>query len=457
MQQQPDLTRATNNIVLQSLQLRKDQNLLIFADPESLEVATLVAEAARRAGVAATILFVPYVFQERFGVNESLPLPIEAAIRECDAVLNCLSDRHEYLAYRRRVLRTSWSRRIKTAHAPGLTLDVLPLVDTDYDVIHERCQLLATALVLGHHAEIITADSQGGEHRLEATIAGWDFTPGISDGVISDGAWANLPPGETFIIPLDASGEIAINGSLPGRILGPGEDLILAFKAGKLAAMQPEDGPAARYLRANHIAYAESVHDLNWRNLAEIGFGVNPAVQRLTGIPLVDEKKERTIHIALGDDHSLGGNVESSIHCDMVIERATVRVDGKTLLQDGQWCVQEADWRPDHRTVNLPPGWWNSVGEIRRSGARAERSGDMLVRQWNSGPGRWDSTPVGTEVTARLAARIYQALPNHGTWITRDDLVRWALRHDLDEQTVAAVLWVMRQYDLVRLPGEQVP
>lgn len=456
MDHQTSLTRAANNIISQSLQLRKDQNLLIFADPGSLEVADLVAQAAYRNGVAATIFFVPYLFQAHFGINESLPLPVEAAIRESDAVLSCLSDQPAYLAYRHRVLRTSWSRRIKMAHAPGITLDALGLVDTDYEAIRERCQLLATALVLGRHAEIITRDSQGREYRLTAAIAGWDFTPGISDGTISDGAWANLPPGETFIIPPDATGEIAINGSLPKKVLAPGEELILTFKAGKLVDMQPEEGPAARHLRASHIAYAESVNDLNWRNLAEIGFGVNPAVQRLTGIPLVDEKKERTIHVALGDNHSLGGNVESSIHCDMVIEGATVLVDGKALLESGQWHGSEADWRPDHRTVTVPAGWWASLGEIRRSGARAERSGDLLVRQWNSGPGRWDSTPVGAEATARLAVRVYQALPNHGTWISRDDLVRWALRHDIDEPTLAAVLWVMRQYDLVRLPGEQV-
>ncbi len=452
---QTSLTRAANNIISQSLQLRKDQNLLIFADPGSLEVANLVAETAQRRGVAATIFFVPYLFQAQFGINESLPLPVEAAIRECDAVLSCLSDRPEYLAYRRRVLRTSWSRRIKMAHAPGLTLDILRLADADYDWIRERCQLLATALVLGHHAEIITTDSQGHAHRLEAEIAGWEFTPGISDGIIGDGTWANLPPGETFIIPPDANGEIVVNGSLPGKVLQPGEELVLTFKKARLAAMHPPDGPAAQHLRATQIAHAESLGDLDWCNLAEIGFGVNPVVEQLTGIALVDEKKAGTIHVALGDNHSLGGNVESAIHCDMVIEGATVRVDGKLLLQDGQWLVNEADWRPDHRTVSLPAGWWASVHEIRRSGARAERSGEGLVRQWNSGPGRWDSTPVGAEATARLAARIYQALPNHGASLSRQELVDWAQRHDIDASTVAAVLWVMRQYDLVRLPGEQ--
>ena len=188
----------------------------------------------------------PHLIQSRFGPNESLPLPVEAAIREADAVLSCLSDRAEHLAYRRRVLRTSWSRRTKMAHAPGLTLEVLRLADADYDLMRQRCQTLATALVLGRVAELITVDSRQQQHRLRIDLPGWDFPPGISDGRIADGAWSNLPPGESFVVPVGASGTIVVNGSIPGMALAPGQELIVTFRDGRLADLAPEDGPAAR-------------------------------------------------------------------------------------------------------------------------------------------------------------------------------------------------------------------
>jgi leucyl aminopeptidase (aminopeptidase T) len=445
------LQRAASNIIGRCFGLRRDQHLLIFADPGSLEAATLIADTAREAAVQASIFFVPYHFQSHFEADDSLPLPMEAAVRETDAVLSCLSDRAEHLAYRRRVLHTSWSRRIKMAHAPGMTLDVLRMADTDFDRIRQRCHVLATALALGREAEILTEDAHGRERRLLVEIAGWDFTPAIGDGIIPDGAWANLPPGETYIVPLSAEGDIVINGSVPGRVLLPHEELTLSFQQGRLTDMQPEDGTAARYLAETQIAQAERMGDPNWTNLAELGFGVNPAVKSLTGIGLVDEKKDGTIHIALGDSTSLGGQVDSAIHCDVVVEKPTVLVDGTPLLVRGWWQVETQDWLPDHRKTTLSPGWWERVRLVRRSGVRAERLGDQLVRQWNAGPGRWDQTPVGCEVTARLAARLYQLVPTRRETIPRQVLVQKASQLDLDEPTVAALLWIMQQYDLVRL------
>lgn len=455
------LTRAAENIILRSFGLQPDQNLLIFADPASLDVATIIAEAAQGiyeppARASTSIFFIPYAVQEQFEINESLPLPIEAAIREADAVLSCLSDRPEHAAYRRRLLRTGWSRRVKLAHAPGMTEYIMAMANTDFDLIQHRCHVLATALVLAKQVTIYTEDKAGQERCLQVEIAGWDFTPGISDGTIPDGAWSNLPPGETFVVPPDASGQIVVNGSIPGRVLAPSEELILTFDRGRLVELQPGDSEAGLHLYRTQIAYAKGHDDPNWSNLAELGFGVNPAVQELTGVALVDEKKAGTIHIALGDSDSLGGRVESTIHCDLVVEGATVLVDGRPLLERGQWRGDDQEWSPDYRTVTVPEGWWANIREIRRSGVRADRSGDRLLRHWNSGPGRWDSTPVGSDATAQLAARLYRLLPEHGERLSREALLAGAQELGFDEQTTAALTWIMRQYDLLRLPGEQV-
>lgn len=448
------LTKAAQNIIDKSLGLRVHQNLLIFTDAGSLDAANLVAETSRRNGVQATILFVPYSFQSRFDRYESLPLPIEAAIRETDAVVNFLTGAAETMAYRQRVLRTSWGRRVKVAHCPGMTLDILRMADVDYGLIRQRCQLLATALVMGKQGEIKTADSQGNEHCLEVEIGGWEFTPGIGDGVIPDGAWANLPPGETFTLPLSGRGSIIINGSIPGRVLQPGEELLLSFRDGRLIQMQPEDSPAARHLQKTQIDFAKSQADPNWSNLAEVGIGVNPVIRQLTGIPLVDEKKAGTIHIALGDSDSLGGKVGSTIHCDLVAEQPTLRVDGRLLLDKGCWRADESAWLPDYQTAAPPADWWRGIKAIRRSGVRTERLGDLLVRYWNAGPGRWDHTFVGTEQTARLAALLYAALPEQRETISRDRFLETAVQANLSEDAAASLLWILNRYDLVRLSGE---
>jgi hypothetical protein len=450
------LKRAANNILTRSLGLRQDQSLLIFADSGSVAVAEVIARCAREHGIVPSVLFVPRFLQAEMGLTESLPLPVEAAIREADAVISCLSDHSEHMPYRLRVLRTSWSRRTKLAHAPGMTLDVLRKADTDYALISEHARLLALALVLGRSMEIITVDLQGRECRLAVDIGGWDYPPEISDGVISDGAWGNVPPGEVYVVPQGGEGAIAINGSLPGRALAPGEELVLAFRAGWLHEMRPKNGPAARYLHETQISHAQERGDREWTNLAEIGFGLNPAVHELTGVPLVDGKKANTLHVALGHSACLGGNVDSVIHCDMVVERPTVRVDGRVLLEAGQWRVNEADWRPDHRTAQPPEGWWDGVTGIRRGAMHAERDPIRLVCRWKSGRGRWDSIPVGAELTARLAARLYEQLPDDGQPVAKAALIGGAERVGLEQTVLPGLLWVMRRYDVVRFVGERL-
>ncbi|RQW81586.1 MAG: aminopeptidase, partial [Geobacter sp.] len=70
------------------------------------------------------------------------------------------------------------------------------------------------------------------------------------------------------------------------------------------------------------------------RNIAEFGIGTNDSA-KLSGILLEDEKVLGTIHIALGNNVSMGGNVNVPLHLDGVIKKPTVYLDGKLLMEDG--------------------------------------------------------------------------------------------------------------------------
>ena len=437
-------------MLTRSFNLRRDQNLLIFADAGSIDVVEVIARVARELGIATTAFFVPRVLQSDIGANESLPLPVEAAVREADAILSCLSDLPEHLSYRMRVLRTSWGRRAKFAHAPGMSGALLGTLDADYAAISEQAQLLSLALILGKRLEIVTTDKERRERRLTVRVGGWEYPPGVNDGVIREGAWSNLPPGEVYLVPRDADGQIVINGSVPGKVLTPAEEIVLTFREGRLVDMQPDDCPVARHLRETQIAYAERRGDANWSNLAEVGFGLNPAVQDLTGLGVIDEKKAHTVHVAMGHSAGLGGDVESVIHCDMIARKATVYVNGRMIMKKGDWRLNEADWRLDYRTVTIPVGWWESVGTLSRSGARIERESGRLTCVWNAGRGRWDSAAVGVEQTARLAARVYDLLPENGIPVGKGRVVALAEQGGVPASALPGLFWVMLQFDLIR-------
>ncbi len=451
MPNQESITRAVNNILGRTFNLRRDQNLLVFAEAGSLEVVEALARGGRELGIAVTAFFVPRVVQTESRTAKGLPLPAEAAIREADAILSCLSDQPDLRHYGTRVLHTSWSRRAKVAHAPNLTLEGLRLADVDYNPLAEQARLLALTLILGKRIEIATSDSRKQERRLSLRISGWSNPPGINDGALRDGSWGDLLPGQVYIVPRTAEGQIVVNGALPGRVLGANEELILTFRDGRLAGIEPEESPAARHLRDTQFSYAERRGDANWDRLAEIGFGLNPAVQELCGVSAVDNKKSHAIHIGLGANTTIGGDIESLIHCDLVIRRPTVFVNGRLIIKRGDWRINEADWRLDHRTAAVPAGWWDQLALFGRSGVRTERDGSRLLCAWNAGRGRWDSAPVGVEGTARLAARLYDLLPETGGLIPRDRLLADAAAAGIPDAALPGLCWVLQQFDLVRL------
>ena len=71
------------------------------------------------------------------------------------------------------------------------------------------------------------------------------------------------------------------------------------------------------------------------RNVAELGVGTNDRAQ-VTGTILEDEKILGTVHIAFGNNASMGGTVTVPFHLDGVILKPTLEVDGRVLLDRGE-------------------------------------------------------------------------------------------------------------------------
>lgn len=138
------------------------------------------------------------------------------------------------------------------------------------------------------------------------------------------GSSSNLPAGEMYIAPKNANGVFVVDGSLSGFGLldSPIEitvsnryaTSIKGILADKLKVMLDKIGDKAR-------------------NIAELGIGINPEA-KLIGNVLEDEKVGGTVHIALGDNSSFGGNVIAGIHLDGIIKKPVLFLDGKKLLSD---------------------------------------------------------------------------------------------------------------------------
>ncbi len=147
------------------------------------------------------------------------------------------------------------------------------------------------------------------------------------------GAVTNIPFGEVFVAPVEARGGGRIvfdswraNGRVEGRSRTSLGGMIL-FKRGKIVGWDSGGKKYVDYLRK-----------AGPRGLviAELGFGTNPAHKKPVGNVLHDEKIYGSVHVAFGQNVSLGGKNKCGVHEDVVIMNQTAWVDGKKILDRGK-------------------------------------------------------------------------------------------------------------------------
>lgn len=437
---------GAKRILRQCLGLESDQSLVVILDETTARTGAVLAAAADLEGITCSAFLVPVAAQRRIPVHGDLNPAVQEAAQGAGGLLICVNASPECIGFRDYILETQWSARMRIGHMPGASLAVLRLANTDIGQLSADCHLVEEAMARGHTIELRTYAADGGEHVLTADIDGWSRLPVASDGVIADGVWGNVPSGETYIAPVEETGEgsVVVNGSIPGAVISAGGEVVIRFSRGCVTSIEPAEGVAARHLEKSQIALARAAGDGNWRNLAEIGVGLNPAVRRLTGNMLFDEKAAGTAHIALGDNQFMGGRVKAAIHCDMVSRGPTVLIDNQPIVDRGRLA---RDWPREHYAdIDLRVSPLLAATEVCGSGTEAVTTEDgRLQRTLRPEPGRVSACQVGDDETARLAAAVYRYMPEPGSWIAPD---RLAGSTHLPERTVRELLHMLWSYEL---------
>ncbi len=441
---------GAKQILQRCLGLRQGQSLVVFIDETTVDVGAVIAEAADILGIPQTMIFVPSALQSRIPKKSNMSLITLEMAKEARAILTCVNGTPDCLPFRNRILESQWSVRTRIGHMPGASPEVLELANVDFDLLIADCHNIELAMARGRMLEFISTTPDSQRHCLKVDIGGWERLPVASDGIIEDGVWGNVPSGETYIAPVEGSaeGSVVINGSIPGLVVKPGQEIILFFEKGRLTRIEPSDNPTAQWLQQTQIQKALEEKDTNWSNLAEVGIGVNPAVKQLTGNMLFDEKSSKTAHLALGLNTFMGGVTKSAIHCDMIVKTPTIKIDNKTIMDQGKILFAESEWREDYEGISLEGSPAKEAIEASRSGTQADSYGKRLQRVLRSEPGRVSACFVGDDETSRLAYALFTNLSVEGEWIT---ITKLAKQSRVDEETARRVLHVLWTYSLVRL------
>ncbi len=188
------------------------------------------------------------------------------------------------------------------------------------------------------------SDVLEGQQMHITTKAGTDITFSIAGRKpvrqygrsLKPGASASPPDIETALGPVEgtANGTVVIDGCIPFPGLGVLQETItLQIQEGKIAAIT--GGKQAEFLHHAMQAFRDpAVYEL-----AEIGIGFNDH-SILCNSMLEDEGVMGTLHFGFGNSLAFGGSNSSSNHLDMIFKDATLTVDGRLLIQDGDILIQ---------------------------------------------------------------------------------------------------------------------
>ncbi len=315
------LDKASIIAIKDCMGAKKNEKILIITDEEKNEIGYSIYKNAVRLGFKSL-----FVEMKSGNINgEEPPDEIAELMGKFDIVFCPTAKSLTHTNARRNASK----KGVRVATFPGITKEVMIRgLNADYKKISKLSIHLKNILEKGSRIKVISA-------------AGTDISFDIkgrkaiaSKGLFhKKGEGGNLPTGETFLAPVEktANGVFVVDGSMAGLGLIKKTNLKIIVEKGY--ATKITGGILAKKL----IKQLESVGK-QARNIAEFGIGTNDSA-KLSGILLEDEKVLGTVHIALGNNVTMGGSVNVPLHLDGVIKKPTVFLDDKIIMKAGRLFI----------------------------------------------------------------------------------------------------------------------
>ncbi len=315
-----ELRKAALTAISVCMGAREDEKILVVTDSVCSEIGRALYETALELGHYAL-----YVEMKPLKINgEEPPAPVAGLMKQFDVVL---------LPTLRSLTHTNARREasalgVRVATFPGITEDIMIRgMRADYEKISERTIKLAERLEKASHVRVTSEKGTDISFSVEGRKA---FA---SKGLFrAKGESGNLPTGEAFLAPVEGSAEgvFVVDGSF-ASVGMVDKDILLTVKNGYVTSI--EGGEKAKTLDEMLRGIGPDAY-----NIAEFGIGTNDTAQ-LSGVILEDEKVMGTIHIALGNNLSMGGSVNTGVHVDGVVKEPNVYIDGNLIMEKGKFVI----------------------------------------------------------------------------------------------------------------------
>jgi|TARA_B100001964_G_scaffold131974_1_gene145800 leucyl aminopeptidase (aminopeptidase T) len=313
----PKLFQVVNRLMCESMKLQIGERVCVVTDTERLPLAEIFTSVASKLDTDPIMV----VMTPRAQHGSEVPAMVAATMKEADAVFQIVTHAMTHTDATRDALQAG--SRVLVLR--GITEDLMLFgaINADYQEIAATCLLVSNLMRDAKQAHISTKKGTNLIMTLDGRL------PHILDGIVKGpGTFAAMPDGEIAISPVEKTteGVLVIEHSMDG--LGLLDEPIYLDVAEGLA-VSIKGGRSAEKLRRLIDEADEGAN-----NIAEFAIGANPQA-RLIGNLAEDKKLEGSVHIAVGDNHVLGGKVTSNIHLDGMLLNPTVKLDGKLVVDQG--------------------------------------------------------------------------------------------------------------------------
>jgi leucyl aminopeptidase (aminopeptidase T) len=317
------MERTAERVARQILTLKPGEDLALITDtarPRSITDA--LAHACRAAG--ATVVVVTMDPQAIGG--EEPPPAVAAAMLASTAIINQATQSLTHTEATRRAL----ANGARVCNLRNMTEEMMVTggVTADYETVRETSERLAELLT--HAREVRLTTPEGTDLRM--SIEG---RPGFAQTGFANrpGDFSGLPDGEATCAPIEGSTEgVVVSPYIVDHLGLITEPFSFSVKGGLIRDVSGgKEAKALLDLMAERGVNADRI-------ASQFALGTNPECRIIANTREVS-KKLGTAHIAVGDNRTLGGQIESRMHIDLVFLRPRVVIDGTLVVTDGELLV----------------------------------------------------------------------------------------------------------------------
>ena len=315
------LREAAKIAVKDCMAVQPGETVLVITDINKRKIGAALWRAAKEAGAEAMLTeIIP-----RKTNGEELPAALIQMMCAVNVVLGPTTKSFTHTNGRR----LACEKGARIATLPGVTEDMMiRTLTADYHRVAGLSLKFAEILDKGKVARVTTP------RGTDITLPIEGRHPHPDTGLFHHpGDFGNLPAGEAFLAPVEGqtNGVIVVDGAMAG--LGVLKKSFIKIVVRDGYAEEITGGKEAEQLEKLIKPLGKPA-----RNIAELGVGTNYKA-KLTGFILEDEKAIGTVHIALGDNMSMGGTVRVASHLDGILKKPTLEVDGQIIMKDGKLMV----------------------------------------------------------------------------------------------------------------------